>query len=335
MDPIFMIGIQRSGSNLLRLMLNQLPEVAAPHPPHILQRLMPLQASYGDLSAQENFSRLVDDACRLVELNPVAWEGVKLDRKDVAALCREKNLVAVHGAVYDICAESQGARTWCCKSLANIQYVPQIEAYFKTPKYIYLYRDGRDVALSFRKAVVGEKHYYQIAREWASIQELALKIRETIEPPRFLAVRYEDLIHDAEKAARAICAFLGVPYLPSMLDFNKTDEAKRAATSSDLWINVTNPVMKNNSFKFMREMSEQDLRIFETAAGAMLDALGYERILVKAGQERPFTDAELASFDAENRRLKDEIRRSIDPKDLERRDRQAGLLKEIQDRRAA
>ncbi len=40
MDPIFMIGIQRSGSNLLRLMLNQLPEIAAPHPPHVL--LMPL-----------------------------------------------------------------------------------------------------------------------------------------------------------------------------------------------------------------------------------------------------------------------------------------------------
>ncbi len=332
MDPIFMIGIQRSGSNLLRLMLNQLPEIAAPHPPHILQRLMPLQASYGDLSAEENFKRLVDDACRLVELNPVAWEGVTLDRKDVANRCRERGLVAVHGAVYDICAETQGARTWCCKSLANIHYVPQIESYFKTPKYIYLYRDGRDVALSFRKAVVGEKHYYQIAKEWSSIQELALKIKERIHPSRFLAVRYEDLIHDAENTARTICAFLGVPYLQSMLDFNKTDEAKRAATSSDLWVNVTNPVMKNNSFKFMREMSEQDLRIFETTAGSLLDALGYERILVKSGQERPFTQAELAAFDAENKRLKDDIRKSVDPKDLERRDRQAGLLKEIMGR---
>ncbi len=33
--PIFMIGTQRSGSNLLRLMLNQLPEIAAPHPPSL------------------------------------------------------------------------------------------------------------------------------------------------------------------------------------------------------------------------------------------------------------------------------------------------------------
>ena len=46
---IFMIWIQRSGSNLLRLMLNELPEIAAPHPPHILQRMMPLVPRYGDL----------------------------------------------------------------------------------------------------------------------------------------------------------------------------------------------------------------------------------------------------------------------------------------------
>src|SRR5712671_217908 len=109
--PILMIGIQRSGSNLLRLMLNELPEIAAPHPPHILQRLMPLVPSYGDLNKSSAFSLLVDDVCRLVELNPVPWEGVVLDRKNVATRCRARNLVAVFGAVYDVMAQSWNART--------------------------------------------------------------------------------------------------------------------------------------------------------------------------------------------------------------------------------
>src|SRR5262245_38028387 len=112
---IFMIGTQRSGSNLLRLMLNESPEIAAPHPPHILQRMMPLVKHYGDLDKPDAFSLLVDDVCRLVELNPVPWEGVTLDRRDVAARCRNHNLVAVSGAVYDVMAESWGAKTWCCK----------------------------------------------------------------------------------------------------------------------------------------------------------------------------------------------------------------------------
>lgn len=335
MMPIFMIGTQRSGSNLLRLMLNQLPEIAAPHPPHILQRLMPLLPGYADLSVSAHFSQLVEDVCRLVELNPVPWERVVLDREDVARRCRERNLAALHGAVYDICAEAKGSKTWCCKSLANIHYVPQIEAYFKKPRYIYLYRDGRDVAVSFHKAVVGEKHYYHIAKEWASTQELALKLQREIELSRFFCVSYEELTDNPKRTALDICDFLGVPFCESMLDYHRTDEAKRAASSSDLWVNVTSPVMQNNSRKFLREASKQDIRVFESVAGHVLDALGYDLTCVNRGDEITFSEAEIAAFTAENNRLKEEVKKLIDPADLIRRDLQNNLLKEIKARQSA
>ncbi|ELS03694.1 hypothetical protein Xen7305DRAFT_00034180, partial [Xenococcus sp. PCC 7305] len=96
-----MIGTQRSGSNLLRLMINQIDGLAAPHPPHILKRLMPLVGNYGDLQNKANFRVLVDDVCRLVELNPVVWEGVILDREDVFNRCQDNSLVAVFSSVYD------------------------------------------------------------------------------------------------------------------------------------------------------------------------------------------------------------------------------------------
>ncbi len=332
--PIFMIGTQRSGSNLLRLMLNQLPEIAAPHPPHILQRFMPLAPVYGDLADDANFSQLVEDVCRLVELNPVPWEGVVLDRLDVARRCRERSLAAIHGAVYDVCAEEKRAETWCCKSLANINYVRQIEAYFRAPKYIYLYRDGRDVAVSFRKAVVGEKHFYHIAREWAETQRLALKLRGEIDPDRFLCVSYEGLTGDPAGTVRTICGFLGLPYRESMLDYYRTDDAKRAATSSELWVNVTSPVMAGNSRKFLREAPEQDIRIFEAVAGQVLDALGYERAFVKRGEEQPYTEDEIRAFDAENAARKEALRKFVDPADQMRRDLQAGLLMTVRERQA-
>ena len=124
--PVFMIGTERSGSNLLRLMLNELPRLAAPHPPHILSRLMPLVPNYGDLEKRENFVQLVDDVCRLVELNPVPWEGVTLLRQDILRRCRRPTLMDAYEAVYDAMAEAWQARTWCCMSLGNIQYLPQI-----------------------------------------------------------------------------------------------------------------------------------------------------------------------------------------------------------------
>ena len=331
--PILMIGTQRSGSNLLRLMLNQLSEVAAPHPPHILQRLMPLVSRYGDLGQDKNFARLVDDVCRLVELNPVPWEGVKLDRRDMARRCSERSLTAVFGAAYDLLAEAWGKSTWCCKSLANIFYLDEIEHYFRdAAKYIYLFRDGRDVAVSFRKAVVGEKHFYHIAREWGSTQRIALAKRGQIGSSRFFNVRYEDLTADAETTMKALCKFLGYRYTPEMLDFHRTDEAKKAASSSDLWGNVVNPVMRDNSRKFLREASAEDVQIFELEAGDVLDALGYERAYTSKGEKRQFTEAEIRQFDIENKRLKDEVMSKVDPEDLKRRDQQGALLAEIRAR---
>jgi hypothetical protein len=327
--PILMIGTRRSGSNLLRLMLNQLPGIAAPHPPHIMMRMMPLAAKYGDLKQEQNFALLVNDVCRLVELNPVPWEGVRFDRTEVAARCRNRSVVALFGAVYDTYAKARGARTWVCKSLENLMYLSEIERCFPSAQYIHLYRDGRDVAVSFRKVIVGEKHFYHIAKAWAESQRLALRHRAMIPPKRFASVSYEELTSKPEDTLPRLCNFLGVPYQESILEFYKSEDAKRTAKSSVVWSNVVKPVMSGNTGKFLREASEEDIRIFESVAGDMLDALGYERVFVQRGQEREFTDAELRYFNDENRRLKGEAMRGTDAEDLKRRDRQDALLVEI------
>jgi len=329
---ILMIGTQRSGSNLLRLMLNQIQTIAAPHPPHILQRLMPLQSSYGDLSNSDSFAQLVDDVCRLVELNPVAWDGVTLDRQDVASRCKAHSLVAVFSAVYDIFAETRGAETWCCKSLSNVHYMDEISEYLPNIKYLYLYRDGRDVAVSFKKAVVGQKHFYHIAQEWSRAQRKAIAMGKKCGANQFFSLSYESLVSDPEPVLQNLCQFLEVPYSPSMLEFHQSGEANNTAASSSLWGNVTKPIIASNTKKFMTKATAEDVKIFELVAGDVLDALGYERVYTSKGESSDFGPAEIAEFDAENQRLKSQVKDEMDPEDLERRKRQAGLLEEIQTR---
>lgn len=332
MTPVFMIGTQRSGSNLLRLMLNQLNDIASPHPPHILERMFPLIKHYGSLETDENYKKLVDDVCRLVELNPVEWTGMKLDREAISSRAKNRSLLGIYAAVHDIYSETQSAKTWCCKSLANINYIAEIEKHFVNPKYIYLYRDGRDVALSFQKAVVGEKHIYNIATGWSKTQEMALKHKELIDDERFFSVSYEQLTQQPEKTARSLCAFLGADYAPEMLDFHKSNEAKNAAKSSDLWGNVTNPINNNNSKKYLTEMSLTDLSIFESVAGNVLDALGYERSHIPTGDEKIFSAEEIELFNTENKTKKTESLLNVAEEDIQRRALQAQLLEEIKAR---
>jgi Sulfotransferase family len=332
---IFMIGTQRSGSNLFRLMLNQLPDIAAPHPPHILIRMMPLVAGYGDLEDDANFARLVDDSCRLVEANPVEWEGVELDRADIARRCDRHDVYAVMAAIYDKLQETWGKTSWCCKSLGNVKYADQLADRFPDAKFIYLYRDGRDVALSFTRAIEGEKHYYNIAKDWDTGQQQALKLRDRIGSERVLSVSYEDLTGDERGTLKRVCDFLGVAFSEDTMDFYKTDEAQRAATASNLWENVTKPVMKDNTRKFLNATSEADLRIFESVAGRSLDALGYDRVYVQKGQEDVYSPEQIAAFDAENARLKQAAWANLDDDDRQRREEQKAVLDGIAERNAA
>jgi hypothetical protein len=310
-------------------MLNQLPEIAAPHPPHLLLRLMPLVPGYGDLTQPQTFARLVDDACRLIETNPVRWEGVTLDRAAIVRRCREPRLFAVLGAVYDTLAEAWGKPSWCCKSLANVKWADQLASFFPDSKFIYLYRDGRDVALSLTHAIEGEKHYYAIASDWDATQQLALRLRDALPAERFIAVSYERLVAEPEATLRAVCAFLDAAYTDRMLEFYRSGEAQNAARASRLWENLTRPVMQSNTRKFLTATSPDDLRIFESVAGRSLDALGYERVAVKPGEELRFTPQQIEAFVRENARLKERAWAELPPDDRRRRERQSAILREI------
>ena len=328
MRPVFIIGEQRSGSNLLRLMLSQ-AGIAAPHPPHMLKRLLPLEASYGDLTQDPNWKQLIEDACALVDRNPVRWTEVSpLNRDEVGRLCSERSVVAIFGAVMHLFAEARNASVWACKSMQYSDFLDQLEAYFDEPLYIYLYRDGRDVALSFKRAVVGEKHPYFVAKKWARLQDAAARVQDRVGPDRCFRLCYEELTREPEPILRALCSFLGVPFAPKMLEFHRSSDAKAASDKSQLWQNVGRPLIRNNSRKFLKGLSQDEIEIFESVAGAQLDRLGYDRVHVLAGNERVFVPDVIEAYAKENDQLKSERRYAMNAEDAERRAHQLSLLTE-------
>ena len=90
-SSIQIIGTQRSGSNLLRLMLNQFDEVSAPHPPHVLRTFSPLLVHYGNLGDHNNFSLLATDIANFVNANPVPWNKKEIIASELTARARHKS----------------------------------------------------------------------------------------------------------------------------------------------------------------------------------------------------------------------------------------------------
>ncbi len=328
MQALFLVGEQRSGSNLLRLMISNTREVAAPHPPHILQRIDPLVPVHQELPANQ-FEQMIEIVCQLVEKNPVPWLNTKLDRKEVRRRCRKNHVIAIYGAVMDIYAESNNASKWMCKSMQNIRWAHHLDEYFQTNKYIYLHRDPRDVALSFSKAVIGEKHPYFSAQQWKYLQRLCLDARARLSTDRFFTISYDQLINDTESTLRNLCGYLQIEFKKDMMHFYDSEEARNTAASSSLWENVTKPIMHHNSNKFLRELPQEYIRIVESIAGEEMDELGYKRMFVAKGEELSFTPKQIEEFRRENERKKLEQLKRTDPEDLKKRKLQDAVIEKL------
>ncbi len=330
--PYMMIGTQRSGSNLLRLMINQLSQITAPHPPHILEKLTPLLPVYGSLENDISFKQLIEDVCQLVEKNPVAWDGIDLNRDDIYSRCNERSLMAVCDAAHNILAQQHNAETWMCKSMSNVHHLPEIERFYgKKIKFIYLYRDGRDVSLSFRKAMIGDKSFYHLAKIWHEEQRLALECEQRLDKEQFFKMSYEELTSDAEGSLRRLCSFIDVDYSENMLDGHKSGEATRTAVTK-LWSNVVKPMYSDNSNKFFRECSLQDIDIYESVAKGSLNALGYKCFLKTTDEESHFSEDEIKAFELENDALKEEATKNSDAVDRKLRQPHMELISSIRQR---
>lgn len=329
---IQIIGIQRSGSNLLRVMLNQLPEIVAPHPPHILQNFLPIIDKYSDLKMDDNFKQLIEDVCRFVELNPVPWTGVDLIRADIFSSSKKRSVYEIFRLIYEGYTKSKNGSIWCCKSMTNINYVNELEKSKLDPFYIYLFRDGRDVALSFKKAIVGEKHIYHLAKKWKDDQEISLNFLKNINDSRKYMLSYEELIKSPEKYLKQICNKLNINFDPKMLAYYDSDESRVTATSGEMWANVQKPIIKSNTKKYRKGLSIEEIKLFESVAKDTLKKLGYLPDYCKNGHNHEIKQEQIALYSLENEHLKLEARKRAKKTDLEKRKLQTDFLYEVMSR---
>ncbi len=217
----------------------------------------------------------------------------------------------------------------------NVKYTPELETSGMKMRYIYLYRDGRDVACSFKKAIVGEKHVYHIANQWAANQKACIELEKNIEKSRFLKVSYENLLHHPKKEMKRICSFLNIELKKEVFDFYHSEESRNTAVAGKMWENVARPILKNNSQKFKTELTPMETAIFEKQAGGVLQQLGYT--LEKSGilNGTPFSETELNKFNLENKTLKEIANQCADPAGMKLREKQDLILNVIRERNIA
>ena len=267
--PVVVLGVSRSGTTLLKQMLDRHPQLAIPTESYFLPQLWNRHGERPDRAA------FLDDLERLPRLTD--W-GVS--RPDFERWMPERpSFAQAAQAVYQAYAEARGKPRFGDKTPSYMQRLDVLERAFPGALYVHLVRDGRDAALSFvamtRKARLNPARPRSVpgfAVQWRREVEGARRFGAEAAAGRYLEVRYEDLVADPEAVTRRICTFLGLDFEPAMLDYHRSPPA---ATLQDHPRLAEPP--KLASRRWRERMPPAQTEVFEAIAGELLAELGYER----------------------------------------------------------
>ena len=285
-QPIFIIGTERSGSNLLRLILNAHSQIAIPHPPHIMKYLAHIEPKYGDLQKDTNMREMVGDILTLIDAHIFPWDEYPLTVDDIVRRAPTRTMFGAVAAIYESVREHEGKARWGNKSTFMVHFTKPVLDVYPDARFVLLVRDPRDVAVSARRSVFSPCHPLLSAELWRHQQEIGLALLDSLPSSSIALLRYEDLTRAPQQTLQSLCAFLGEDFEPGMLQFFTGAQAKTGAGLSESWENTGRPILQNNSQKFHKELSAAHIRTVEAICAGPMEALGYDTVNSAADLQR-------------------------------------------------
>ncbi|WP_188195218.1 sulfotransferase family protein [Nonomuraea sp. SYSU D8015] len=188
--PVFVMSPVRSGSTLLRSMLNAHPDLHAPHELHVRR----LSVEFGTGLAEKAMAALGHNRA---DLEHLLWDRV-LHRELVRS----------------------GKRFIVDKTPANAFAYERIAACWPDARYVFLLRHPASIATSWHEASPDKRTPQEAAADALRYMKAVERARKALPG---LTVRYEELTAEPEKTLRAICEFLDLPWAPQMLSYGTPD----------------------------------------------------------------------------------------------------------------
>ncbi len=273
MEPFFIVGIGRSGTTLLRLMMNSHPDIAIPYETHFITDYVERIESYGELNQKDHLKALVDD---IIQEDMIKKWDHSFKTDELINRIKEPSLGGVIDAIFQDYAQSKGKKNWGDKS-DYLDRMHVINKIFPKAKFIHIVRDGRDVANSVLKMPWGPSDLIQAAEWWHWHIKLGRCMGAILGESRYTEVRYEDLVNDPELELKRLCQFIGIQFSADMLNYHKKNAQELIPDDRKFQhYNTGSAPVKSRTFAWRKEMRPVNVAIFNSYASPSLKELGYE-----------------------------------------------------------
>lgn len=279
MIDFYILGNPRSGTTLLRLMLSAHSGLIVPpeagfavfllerwdngipysHGRYISALKSTTKIENWDIDYQELDNQLLKtNVSNLIEAIKETYRYYAVRYKETNCLIGDKNNFYVHH-ISSICKLSPKA------------------------KFIHIIRDGRDVACSYQEVMsknITSKYapnlptdIKKIATQWAENNQ---KIVDELSGKKVYQIKLEDLIDNPKDVLVKMCAFLGVNYEKNMLAYYEQEYLGMLEPKEfNQWKLKNRSPLINNSYKYKKILTKENIKLFEKIAGSQLNYFGY------------------------------------------------------------
>jgi hypothetical protein len=282
---VFIVGCARSGTTLVRRIVDAHPAIAVTRETHWITKW--LERGRGvtpegvarpeileSLMTYERFARM-----------PIAH----MDLEGLFEPDGELPYAAFVTGVFDLYGRAFGKRLVGDKTPAYVRRIPTLHALWPRAKFVHVVRDGRDVALSAvswrrsfklarRFSTWSDEPYGTAAVWWDWLVRLGREAGAALGPELYHELSYERLVADPPAECSKLCGFLGVPYEESMLAYH--DSPLRAPPglypNRRSWRPIT-PGLRD----WRSQMDAAEIEGFEATSGELLADLGYPRAVAR------------------------------------------------------
>jgi len=265
--PIFIVGMVRSGTKLLRGLLIENPRVQIPAAESdLLPMWIDQWNGFGDLSRRPAFDAFYRQASGLPYLVSMTRVGFPAEADRWYAACPSYDVAGVFEGLVRTQLGAGPDALWGDKTPSYTRHIAKIAGCFPEARFIHIVRDVRDYCLSVNKA--WGKNLFRAAQRWNDDVRRARSDGAAL-GARYLEIRYEDLIADPPAVMERVCLFAGIEFDPAMLSLSKPSEVTGDAGGM-------REVKRDNAGKYRTRMKPATCRRIEAITGDVLRDAGYE-----------------------------------------------------------
>ncbi len=271
MKPIFIVGMPRSGTTLLRTVVDAHPEISIGPESHYVNYWM-YKFRYLALSRPTDYEFFVK---KLTEGRYLDRAGLSRDSvRQRLCGCEPRTHAAIFSTLLTMYAEKNGKMRCGDKTPQHYKYISVLLDWFPQGRVVFVQRDPRSVIASLINVPWTHNYVYLHAREWV---ESCIAQERWADDSRVLVVKYEVFVRNPDQETARLMEFLDCEFNPAVLEARQYTHGDNAEEgwAKQYWEQVRKPVSTINIDKWQSTLSKNQIALTEHLAGEWMKKYGY------------------------------------------------------------